>query len=71
MSGQQVSAEYLEGLRDGRRALKDCTTPEEARRAAAADLRFCDRIAHCAYSETQEAYLRGLRDFWTHQQRKR
>lgn len=64
------SAEYLEGIKDGRAALKDAKAfgldiAEEARR----DLAFCDRVSHCYGSALADDYTRGLRDFWRQQLR--
>ena len=62
------TAEYLQGIKDGRAALK---TDEEfgvpLSCAAARELAFIERVSSLAGSALHRDYLDGLRDFWNHQ----
>lgn len=61
-----VSTDYLQGLKDGRAALKE-TDGGRIAETAQAELQFCSRVSRCMGSAESGDYIKGLRDFWTHQ----
>ena len=66
-----VSSEYIEGVSEGRAALKLLDgSPEAIRNFAQSEINFCKNVNFWSGSALHRDFIMGLRDFWTNQLKK-
>ncbi len=64
-----VSKEYLEGIKEGRAAVK-LLDPASIADFAQSEINFCKNVAFWSGSAIHADFIKGQRDFWENQLKK-